>query len=149
MDLLETKNSKHELLKKSAQQQRMLQDELQHLSARAEKIVTNALVIGGSLLISYYLVRQFMGSKKKSKSGTKKLAIFNPSEQPNGDGSEKEESLVTSVLSDIGAKVAGHMATLLLTLAREKLMDFLESQIDKKNEPDEHPEHTAQPAARR
>ena len=56
MELLETNDPKSLLLKKSAKHKKVLEDEVKLLSENAEKIVTNALIIGGTLALTYLLI---------------------------------------------------------------------------------------------
>ncbi len=59
MALLESNDPKLVLLKKSAQHKKDLENEVKVLSESTEKIITNALIIGGTLAVTYFLVRQF------------------------------------------------------------------------------------------
>ena len=74
MELLETNDAKSLLLKKSAKHKKGLEDEVKLLSENAEKIVTNALIIGGTLALTYLLItsifqikiqREIQGKKDK------------------------------------------------------------------------------------
>ena len=60
------------LLKKSAKHKKGLEDEVKLLSENAEKIVTNALIIGGTLALTYLLISQFSKSKSKGEIQGKK-----------------------------------------------------------------------------
>lgn len=135
MELLESDDPKRRLLKKSASQKAALEDEVNLLSARTEKIVINALVIGGALAISYILVRQ-LGKKQKKKKVTKSLAVTALPEQ------EEEESQTSSkfvdALTGIGTMMASQATAFLLALAKEKLMEYLEKELPEKKV-DEHP----------
>ncbi|MBA4054677.1 MAG: hypothetical protein C0490_08205, partial [Marivirga sp.] len=82
MELLESNDPKMELLKKSAKHRQELEDEVRMISERTEKIITNALIIGGTLAAAYFIVRQFSGStpKKKTKPKTLKVVQANTEE---------------------------------------------------------------------
>ena len=71
MELLETDDAKSSLLKKSAQFKKGLENEVQLLTDNTQKIVTNALIIGGTLAVTYIVVRQF--SREKSRRENQKL----------------------------------------------------------------------------
>lgn len=131
MELIETNDSKKNLLQKSAQQRAALEDEVKILSERTEKMITNTLIIGGALVVSYFLVRQLSGSKKK-KAKVKKMTLVR--EPKEGVELEPEESAAPSFMSEIGGAVASQITAFLLTLAKEKLMEFLASQAEKKKE---------------
>jgi len=47
------------LLQKSARHREQLEDEVKLISERTEKIIINALVIGGALAATYFLVSRF------------------------------------------------------------------------------------------
>ncbi len=76
MELLETNDAKSLLLKKSAKHKKGLEDEVKLLSENTEKIVTNALIIGGTLALTYFLISQFSKSKSKGKSKAKKIKLI-------------------------------------------------------------------------
>ena len=59
MNLPESNDPKEELLRKSAMHRHELEEEVKVISERTEKIITNALIIGGTLAVAYFLVRQF------------------------------------------------------------------------------------------
>ena len=134
MELLESDDPKGRLLKKSASQKAAIEEEVNLLSARTEKIVINALVIGGALAISYLLVRQ-VGKKTKKKKVNKSLAVTSLPEE------EEEESQTSSkfveALTGIGTMMASQATSFLLALAKEKLMEYLEQAQEK--EVNEHP----------
>ena len=45
-----------------------LNDDVQAVSDRTQKIITNALIIGGALALTYVLVRQLSWGKSKKKN---------------------------------------------------------------------------------
>lgn len=126
MELLESDDPKSKLLKKTALQRQVLEDEARLLSERTEKTITTALIIGGALLTTYFLVRQFSGSNTKSKGKAKKLKIV--TQNTDSDHSIESESHSPSVVAQIGTALASQATVFLLTLAKEKLFEFLESQ---------------------
>jgi len=131
MELLESDSPKSELVKKSIQQRKALEEEVKVFSDRTEKIITNALIVGGALALTYWIVSRFMSSDSKSKSKRQKLAT---STNEPFIQEEKGESKIAAVLSDVGTVLASQATAFLLALAKEKLMEFLASQVDKKKE---------------
>lgn len=116
---------KGQLLRKATQQREDLGDEWKELSERTEKIVTNALIIGGALALTYLLVRQFSGTKQK-KSKAKKAAT-----KPEVDVEPDEESPVSMVLSQIGTAVLSQATVFLLNMAKEKLSEYIQTKAQK------------------
>jgi hypothetical protein len=131
MELLESDDPKSLLLKKSILQRNALDDEARLISARTEKVITNALIIGGALAATYFLVRQFSGSKKKSKGRVKKIKVVaaTPAQQ---DEAGETEVQAPGIVTQIGTALAAQAGAFLLTLAKEKLTEYLESQMEKK-----------------
>lgn len=132
MELLETDDMKSALLKKSAKHREDLENEVKLLSERTEKIVTNALIIGGSLAATYLLVRAFSGSKKKKKHRSKpvKVKVVRPRDETSE--TVEYEAAPPGIVSQIGTVLAGQATAFLLGLAKEKLASYLQSQSDKK-----------------
>lgn len=132
MELLETNSPKGELIKKSSRQREELEREIKRLSDQTEKFLVNALIVGGSLALTYFIVRQFT-SKSKPKTRNKKIALLT--------GSPDEEDRASSgpsIISEIGTVLATQATAFLLGMAREKLADYLEAHKSKKKDEDEH-----------
>lgn len=125
MELLDTDDPiKGELLMKTARHREELEQETRAIAERTEKIVTNAIVIGGALALSYFLYTQLAGSKKKK---SKKKA-----EQDAGVEDEAEApSVASNILSEVGSALVAQGGALLLSLAKEKLTEYLRAQADK------------------
>ena len=134
MELLESDDPKSQLLKKTAVHREALEEEAKLLSERTEKTITAALIIGGALIATYFLVRQFSGSGHKAKSKPKKLKIVTRRED---EETTDTESHAPGIVSQIGTALASQATVFLLTLAKEKLFEFLETQ--KKTRTDERP----------
>jgi hypothetical protein len=134
MELLETNDAKSLLVKKSAKHKKVLEDEVKLLSENAEKIVTNALIIGGTLALTYFLVSRFSKSKSKGKSKAKKVKVTKES-----DGNVEEASFDTGsdegVVAKIGSAIAAQATVFLLGLAKDKLSTFLQTNFHKEAEP--------------
>jgi hypothetical protein len=139
MELLESDDPvKSQLLQKSTRHREALEEEVKEITGRTEKIITNALIIGGALAVTYYLVRQFSKPAKKTKSKIRKPQTVVAS-APEGEEEEVSEAPnpLTSVMSQIGTTLASQASVFLLTLAKEKLNEYLESQAAKRKA-DEH-----------
>jgi hypothetical protein len=125
MEFLETQDpEKKKLLETSHSHRQEMTRELKDISEKSEKVLRNALIIGGVLSLTYLVVNQLLSSKTKKKKAKKESADEN---------SAAEENLVEppSLLSKMGDK-AINMATLfLLDLAKEKLSEYLQHRKSK------------------
>lgn len=130
MELLESNDPKSELLKKSARHRQELEDEVKSITERTEKIVTTALIVGGALALTYFAVRQFSGTKKKSKGKVKKLKVVREAREDDDDA--EADDATPGIVSQIGAALASQATVFLLNLAKEKLAEYLEAQAEKK-----------------
>jgi len=120
MKLLEKSDlEKQKLMKVSAMYKRELESEIKSISKSTEKVVTNALFIGGALALTYLAVTQLTGSKKK-KSKHKK--------NENGEETdENHESSSPNMLSQVGDIIVTQATMVLLEFAKEKLSEYLNS----------------------
>ena len=132
MELLEPDDYKRELLKKSALHKSELEEEVKQISDRTQKVITNALIIGGTLAVTYFLVKQFSGSKSKGKTKVKKSKIASENIEEEDEEVEVTQSGVPAIISQIGTALVSQASVLLLNLAKEKLSEYLESQAEKK-----------------
>ncbi|HYF69159.1 MAG TPA: hypothetical protein VD884_13540 [Ohtaekwangia sp.] len=133
MELLDTDDEmKQDLLRKSAKHREKLQGEVKLITENTEKVITNALIIGGSLALSYLLMHQLTkgSDKRKHKVKHKKIKVVK-AEAPEQVEVEEEDS-TPGVFSQIGAAVASQASVFLLNLAKEKLTEFLQPQTEKK-----------------
>jgi hypothetical protein len=122
------------LLQKASQQRDELAGDVQQLTDRTHTIITNALLVGGALALTYLLVKGFSGSgkkKSKTKPSTRKVAA-----DPIDDEDDYTVSPVTDALTKIGAAIATQASMVLLNLAKEKLLEYLEERVQQKS--DEH-----------
>src|SRR6186713_1809278 len=134
MELLESNDLKSELLKKSAMHRQGLEEEVKLISDRTEKVLTNALIIGGTLAATYFLVRAFSGSSK-SKRKSRKVKIVHAAATPTSTEEveqEPSESSVPGMISQIGTALASQAGVYLLSIAKEKLTEYLAAQAEKK-----------------
>lgn len=123
---------KGQLLQRSAHHREVLDEEMKALVDKSEKILTNALIIGGALALTYFLVSGLSGSSKKRKAKSKKVQLVTGKEDADLDeetGHVEEPGIVSQLGSVLMAQATG----LLLSIAREKLVEFLQSQAAKKD----------------
>ncbi len=139
MQLTESNDPKEELRKKSAKHRQELEEEVKLISERTEKIITNALIIGGTLAAAYFIMRQFSGSSsKKRKRVVPKIKLVKANEE-SGESEVIEEPSAPGIVSQIGTALASQATVFLLSIAKEKLMEYLESQFEKKDKNNERP----------
>jgi len=138
MQVKESNDPKEELLKKSAKHRQELEEEVKLISERTERVITNALIIGGTLAAAYFLMRQFSGSspKKKKKAVAPRIKLVNAKEE-GGEAEIAEEPSAPGIVSQIGTALASQATVFLLSIAKEKLMEYLESQFEKKEKNNE------------
>ncbi|HBK89738.1 MAG: hypothetical protein U0289_00395 [Cyclobacteriaceae bacterium] len=130
MELLETQDpEKKRLIETSDRHKRALEKEVNELSKKTERMVTNALIIGGSLALTYFLVSSLSGKKKKRK---------HKAVQAQAEGGAvietEEEADEPSVLGQLGTKILNQATIMLLDIAKDKLFEYLES----RKKADEH-----------
>lgn len=129
MELLETQNpERKKLLETSERHKRELEKEVKDMSDKTEKVLKNALIIGGALAVTYLLVSQLGSGKKKKKSKAKIQLQAAPA--PTDQMVEEEEE-TPSAFSAIGAKIADTATVMLLDIAKEALSEFLKTRQQK------------------
>lgn len=138
MQTKESNDPKMELLKKSERHRQELKDEVRLISERTEHVITNALIIGGTLASAYFLMRQFSSSepKKKKRTSTPKIKLVK-ADEPTSDTQITEVPSEPGIVSQIGTALASQATVFLLSIAKEKLMEYLESQFEKKDKNNE------------
>ena len=135
MELLDSDDMRNELMRKSAKHKQEIEGEVKLISENTEKMITNALIIGGSLAITYFLVRQFSGSsEKKSKSKHKSIKLVQATEPAQPVEVVHEADASPGIISSMGAALASQVSLFLLNLAKEKLMEYLQTVSEKKNQ---------------
>jgi hypothetical protein len=132
MELLEIQDpEKKKLIENSDRHRRELEREMKSLTEKTERMLTNALIIGGSLALTYFIISQLSKSKSKKKKGQ----TSNLKEQTNGEAEDRHESVVTpsepSFISQIGTKVLNQATLILLDIAKEKLAEYLQSRTQR------------------
>ena len=136
MELLDTDDDmKQELLRKSARHREELEGEVRLITENTQKIITNALIIGGSLALTYALVRQFSKTpKRKRKTKAARIQLVKEESAPETEEIIETSSVGPGMFGQIGAAVASQASMFLLNLAKEKLNEFLQSQSEKKTQ---------------
>jgi type IV secretory pathway VirB10-like protein len=131
MELLESNDFKRDLVKKSEKHREELQNEVRLVSEKTEKIITNALVIGGALAVTYFLLSQFSGGKSKPKQKVRKIKLIKEAEDDVAEVAETPAA--PGVLSQIGTALASQASVILLDLAKEKLGEYMASRQSNKD----------------
>jgi len=132
MELLETQNpERKKLLETSERHKRELEKEVKDMSDKTEKVLKNALIIGGALAVTYLLVSQLGSGKKKKKSKAKIQLQAAPAPI---DQMVEEEEETPSAFSAIGAKIADTATVMLLDIAKEALSEFLKTRQQKNSD---------------
>ena len=112
----ETSELRHQLLEASLEYKEEIREGLQTILTKLGKTGVNALIISGSLVTSYLLYRAIVGSRatkfKKDADGI----------------DEKYLSGEPSIIDKLADKVLEQMLLFLLTLAKEKLVEYLKEQ---------------------
>jgi len=120
MELLESQDpSKKKLIEQSERYKQEMQRQLKDVSDNSEKMLKNALIIGGALALTYAVVNQLSSTKSKKK----KAKIVQPKVVEAAQEETEEES--PSMLSHIGDKLVNTATLFLLDIAKEKLSDYL------------------------
>jgi hypothetical protein len=133
MELLDSDDPiKGQLLRKSAQHREQLEEDFKSISERTEKMITNALIIGGALAATYFLVSRFYGSKTKVKVKPRKVRFVQDEPETEEVVVQSAEPATPNVITQIGAALASQATVLLLNFAKEKLTEFMQTQSEKK-----------------
>jgi len=136
MELLESDDMKSQLLRKAAKHREELDGDVKFISDRTKQIATTALVVGGSLALAYLLVRQLSGGSKKKtvKVRPRKIKLVR---QDDNDGEvQTVEASSPGIITQMGTAIASQATVMLLNLAKEKLMEYLQAQAEKKENND-------------
>jgi hypothetical protein len=113
-----------------------LEEEITQLTEKAERAITTALIVGGTLALTYFVVKGFSGKSSKKKKVKYKKTSRPSAEQDLEEETETTSSPVNDLLSRIGESLVNQATAILLDLAKEKLIEFLQSQQGKAE--DEH-----------
>jgi len=129
MELLETQDpEKKRLIEESNRHKYELQKEVKAMSDKTERVVKNALIIGGALAITYLVVSQLGSSKKrKIKKAKSKVAQENEERLENVEPSYSPPSF----FSQLGDRVVSQATLVLLDIAKDKLAEYLSNRKNK------------------
>jgi hypothetical protein len=135
MELMDTDDPvKGKLLRKSEHHRDQLQDDVKLISEKTEKIITNALVIGAALAATYVLISAFSGGKSKKKNKVAKIKLIQGDREESAAQPQVEETGAPGVIAQIGTALASQATVMLLSFAKEKLSEYLQSQAAKKDD---------------
>ena len=124
MELLETQDpDKKKLLETSHRHRQEMTRELKDISEKSEKVLRNALIIGGVLALTYLIVNQLSSSKSKGKKSVKK--------KTDELTAEETENEPPSLLSKMGDQAVSMATMFLLDLAKDKLSEYLQHRKSK------------------
>ena len=133
MELLETQDpERKKLIEASDRHKRAMEKELSDLTQKTDRVLKNALIIGGSLALTFLVISALSKKRKKKK---KKLALEASAQaglSPEPDEGEEEDG--SSILSSVGTQLLNQASVILLDLARQKLKEYMAT----RNSPDEH-----------
>lgn len=119
MKVLEKSNSeKKRLIEATDRYKSEIESEVESISESTERVLTNALFIGGALALTYLAVTGLRSAKKKK---TKKRRR----EEDTEVADEDVESSTPTVMSQIGEVVITQATMMLLEFAKEKLAEYL------------------------
>lgn len=121
---MENKDKKEQLQIQSEEFKRNIENEVDKIASHAEEVGKKVLVIGGALLLGYYLVKALTATPENEKGKKKGLSV----DQKRHD--EPAGSIVKSIVTNI----ADQATLFLLTLAREKLLEYIDKVIEEKQQ---------------
>lgn len=127
MELLEGQDpEKKKLIESSERHKRALEKEVKTLTEKTDRFLTNALIIGGSLALTYFLISSLSGGKsgKKKNKTLKTQAAAGPE---SAEEMEEDEDDGPSVLGQVGTRILNQASLMLLDIAKEKLSEYLQS----------------------
>lgn len=133
MELLESQDPERtRLLETSDRHKKAMEKELTDLTKKTDKMLKNALIIGGSLAVTFLVISALSTKRKKKK---KKQAIAAAVKAGELDAIETvEEDDSPSVLGQVSKQIINAASVVLLDMARQKLSEYLAT----RNKPDEH-----------
>jgi len=131
MELLETQDpDKKRLIETSERHKHELQKEVKAMSDKTEQVVKNALIIGGTLAITYLIVSQLGGGSSKKKSKKVKSKIV-PEENEESIDNNQDSYSPPSFLSQLSDRVVSQATLVLLDIAKDKLAEYLSNRKTK------------------
>src|ERR1041385_7752484 len=98
MELLETQDpEKKKLIESSLRHKQEMEREVKDISDRSERMLKNALIIGGALALTYVVINQLSSTKSKKKKPKK-------AKSASVEMVDEEEDESPSMLSQMGDK---------------------------------------------
>lgn len=135
MEILDDGDLKRDLMKKSEHHRQELKGDFRLITENTEKIVTNALVIGGSLALTYFLVTRLTGSdRKKRKKGKQKVLYVQPEAAQEQVVVHEPVPSEPGIVQQLTTAIASQASVFLLNLAKEKLTEFIQVMAEKKTD---------------
>ncbi len=125
--MISSSDKKKQLLKQSALYKEELEEEFEKVKYRTDELLKKALIIGGSLALTYFLFRQLSDSKKKKIVIDKKTTLL-----PNNESVTEEvevrsaPSQFSVIAAEVGTALAQQATAFLLQLAKDKLLELLQ-----------------------
>jgi hypothetical protein len=128
MELLETQDpEKKRLIEASARHKKELQREVKAMSDKTEQVVKNALIIGGTLAVTYLLISQLSSSKKKK--GKARVTDQKKDQEPDFEPAPAYSP--PTFLSQLGDRLVTQATVMLLDIAKDKLAEYLSNRKQK------------------
>ena len=125
MELLESQDpEKKKLIESSDRHKKALEKELGEMKEKTDRMLTNALIIGGTLAVTYFVISSI--SKRKKKKKKNKLVQAHANEAETVEDTEEEDT-GPSLMGQIGTRLLNEATAVLLDLAKEKLAEYLAS----------------------
>lgn len=133
MELLETQDpERKKLLETSDRHKRAMEKELGDITKKTDRVLKNALIIGGSLALTFLVISTLSSGRKKRK---KKRALEAASQEGISSAVHDDEDDAPSLISQVGTQLLNQASVILLDLARQKLKEYLAT----RNTPDDNP----------
>jgi hypothetical protein len=134
MELLETQDpDRKRLLETSDRHKKAMEKEIADLTQKTDRVLKNALIIGGSLAVTF-LVISSLSKKRKKKRKKQALAADTKAGEPIDAMETDDDDEGPSILGQVSKQVLNAASVVLLDIARQKLSEYLAT----RNKPDEH-----------
>ncbi|WKK78949.2 hypothetical protein [Marivirga arenosa] len=127
-------SNQEKLLEKSKKYEQDLSEQLTEFSGKAEKIGKNALMIAGGVFLAYQAVRLITGSKK-----SRNTKVYKEVEEDENDYDDAPRLIIKREESNHGIidSIKAEVSSILVAIAREKILEFLSQLENDKNDKEE------------
>ena len=127
-------SNQEKLLEKSKKYEQDLSEQLTEFSGKAEKIGKNALMIAGGVFLAYQAVRLITGSKK-----SRNTKVYKEVEEDENDYDDAPRLIIKREESNHGIidSIKAEISSILVAIAREKILEFLSQLENDKNDKEE------------